>query len=70
MSYLSAAGGAFLEWMEGKVLPGADKYDILIAERPQYREMLDSLHWSLLNQGKLTEAEEFHDRQVYRRSET
>lgn len=33
-------------------------FDILIAERPQYREMLDSLHWSLLNQGKLTEAEE------------
>lgn len=33
-------------------------FDILIAERPQYREMLDSLHWSLLNQGKLTQAEE------------
>lgn len=32
-------------------------FDILIAERPQYRETLDSLHWSLLNQGKLAQAE-------------
>ena len=24
MSYLSTAGGAFLEWMEGKVLPGVE----------------------------------------------
>jgi phosphoglycerate kinase len=22
LSYLSSAGGAFLDWMEGKVLPG------------------------------------------------
>ena len=22
MSYVSSAGGAFLEWMEGKILPG------------------------------------------------
>jgi phosphoglycerate kinase len=24
LTYLSSAGGAFLEWMEGKVLPGVE----------------------------------------------
>ncbi|MDE8344270.1 MAG: phosphoglycerate kinase, partial [Acidocella sp.] len=24
MTYLSSAGGAFLEWMEGKILPGVE----------------------------------------------
>jgi phosphoglycerate kinase len=24
ISYLSLAGGAFLEWMEGKILPGIE----------------------------------------------
>jgi phosphoglycerate kinase len=24
LSYLSSAGGAFLEWMEGKILPGVE----------------------------------------------
>ena len=24
LTYLSSAGGAFLEWMEGKILPGVE----------------------------------------------
>jgi phosphoglycerate kinase len=28
LSYLSSAGGAFLEWMEGKVLPGVEALSV------------------------------------------
>ncbi len=28
LSYLSSAGGAFLEWMEGKILPGVQALSV------------------------------------------